>query len=982
MLNSMRSKIITAFIVATIVPLLLLGFFVYEEMEKALETEIREDTSIEMIQMDHAIGIMLSGMKEDCQYLAINPFVEMADTVEAFYNKQEDFTPPGNDSVHEKIYRELERYAQQHPAIAYAYLGTENGGFIGWPRRASQKGLDPRKRPWYQPAIENQEETFLSDPYETYDGSKFTVTVSHFVRNFDGTVIGVLGVDVSLDQFTRKISEMKIGDTGYIFMLAKNGTIMAHPNSSFWGQNIANLTGGGVLTPKGSWTSWTFPEYQRLITGSDTYFETMIEGQKCFVNVQNSSMGNWSLVTVVSADEIAGKAKKVSISIIAGTVFLIIVMLLFVPALSYKLTQRMDELVRHLNHMAGGDFSERLPAELLTSHDEIGRVAKAIDFMQISRQQAEWELQASNEELSATYGQLSATESELRVQLEQLSIKTQELAQSEERYRVVAAGSKDAIWDWNVKAMTVTLLGDWAENLHIAHSFTECDLFDPRVTAKIHPDDWDKRRQKIKEHLSGKAPEYVCEYRIIAPDGETLWVLGRGKALFDADGQPMRMAGSMTDITREKLQNMKVHHLAYHDVLTGLANRLAFLEKLSVELDVQDGCGTGALFFIDLDNFKIINDTMGHAVGDRFLIQTADALKKVAREQFVARLGGDEFMIIFSGVTDRQIISEFARKLIQAVGEVCISVHDPLAVTLSIGIALYPDDGCDTESLLKNSDIAMQCAKKQGKHRYEFFTDDMEKDIIRKMHLEAGLRKALKNEEFVLYYQPIVNVDKQLVAFEALVRWESPDYGLVSPAQFIPIAEESNLIVQIDEWVMQKACLFGKRLHDSGLENVSISVNVSVKEWLQDDFTDKVISVLKKTAFSKDYLNLEIVETMLIENFKKVTDKICELQEQGIRISLDDFGTGYSSLTYLSELPVNTLKIDKSFVDAVLENSNYAAIVGTVIQLAHKMGFDVIAEGVETAEQLSFLREVKCDKMQGYFISRPLPEEKVWQKYC
>nr|WP_161625496.1 EAL domain-containing protein [Sporomusa ovata] len=978
----MRNKIITAFIIVTTVPLILLAFFVYREMEGALEKEIREGTSKEMIQMDHAIVTMLNGMKEDCQYLAINPFVEMADTVDTFYNTQQEFVPPGNDSVHEKIYRELERYAQQHPETAYAYLGTEKGGFIGWPRRTAQKGLDPRKRPWYRPAIENQEETFLSEPYETYDGSKFTVTAAHLVRNFDGTVIGVLGIDVSLDQFTRKISEMKIGKTGYVFMLARDGTIMAHPNPEFLGHNIAQLASSGALTPKGSTTSWEFPEYQRLLAGSNTYFETMIEGQRCFVNMQTSGMRNWTLVTVVSVEEIAGRAKKVSIPLVAGTIVLIIMILPFIPAFSYQLTRRMDELVRHLNHMASGDFSERLPDKLLGSHDEIGGVARAIDYMQISRQQAERELQASNEELAATYGQLAATEAELRVQLDRLNIKTQELAQSEERYRLVAAGSKDAIWDWNIKGRTVALLGQWADNLHFSHMFTDCDIFDPRVVNKIHPDDLDKRQQKLEGHLAGKTPEYICEYRIITQEGEMIWVLGRGKALFDADGKPIRMAGSLTDITQKKMQSMKIYHLAYHDILTGLANRLSFLEKLSAELEDQNNRMAGALLFIDLDNFKMINDSMGHAVGDQFLLRTAKALKKVAQEQFVARLGGDEFIIILSGETDRQIISEFAQKLIQVVGEVCISTHDPLAVTLSIGIALYPDDGCDTKSLLKNADIAMQCAKKQGKHRYEFFTTDMETDTINKMRLEAGLHKALKNGEFVLYYQPIVNADKQLVAFEALIRWQSPEYGLVSPAQFIPVAEESNLIVEIGEWVLQTACLFGKRLHDAGLTKVHMSVNVSVKEWLQDDFTAKVASVLENTAFSKSCLILEIVETILIENFKKVTDKICNLKKEGIRISLDDFGTGYSSLTYLSELPVNTIKIDKSFVDALLEKRNYAAIVGTVIQLAHKMGFDVVAEGVETTEQMSFLQELKCDRMQGYFISRPLTEEEIWKKYC
>ena len=221
-----------------------------------------------------------------------------------------------------------------------------------------------------------------------------------------------------------------------------------------------------------------------------------------------------------------------------------------------------------------------------------------------------------------------------------------------------------------------------------------------------------------------------------------------------------------------------------------------------------------------------------------------------------------------------------------------------------------------------------------------------------------------------------------MVAFEALIRWQSPEYGFVPPAQFIPVAEESNLIVEIGEWVLHTACLFGKRLHDAGLTGVHLSVNVSVKEWLQEDFTDKVASTLEKTAFPKDCLTLEIVETMLIENFKDVTGIIYDLKKLGVSISLDDFGTGYSSLTYLSELPVNTIKIDKSFVDALLEKSNYAAIVGTVIQLAHEMGFDVVAEGVETREQMLFLQELKCDRMQGYFISKPLPEETIWTKYC
>lgn len=985
MFHSMRIRIITAFIIVTAIPLILMASFVYHEMEKTMENDIREGTTKEMIQMDRAIVSRLNGLKEDCQYLATDPDIEKVDQVNTFYNNQGQVPITDNDSLYNRIYQELERYGQQHPETAYAYLGTEQGGFIGWPRRAEQRGLEPRQRPWYKPAIENQQETFLSEPYKTFDGSKFTVTASHFVRNQEGAVIGVVGIDVSLDQFTQTISDMKVGKNGYVFMLTKDGTIMAHPQREYLGHNIAQLASEENPSANSGGISWDFPEYQRLLNSKSTYFETMIDGKKCLVNMQTSSLKNWTLVTVVSMDEIAGKAKQISLLLAAGTLVLILLILPFITALSYRLTQRLNELIRHLKNISDGNFADHLPDKLLASHDEIGGVARAIDFMQKSRQQAEWELQASNEELTATYQQLAATEGELREQIDRLSIKTQELEQSEERYRLVAAGSEDAIWDWNIKGKTVTLLGQWADRFRFSHHFTDCDLFDPRVVSRIHPDDLVKRQKSLEEHLAGRAPEYICEYRMIIQDGEKagepLWVLGRGKALFDDDGTPTRMAGSITDITQKKMQSMKIQHLAYHDALTGLANRLSFLERLSAELSGQLGSGSGALLFIDIDNFKMINDSMGHAVGDQFLWQTANALQKVAQEQFVARLGGDEFVVIFSGETDRLVISEFAQRLLQVVGEVCVSAFDPLAVTLSIGIAFYPVDGNDTKSLLKNADIAMQCAKRRGKHRYEFYHSAMETDIIHKVRLEAGLRRAIKNNEFVLYYQPIIDAENQLIAFEALIRWNSPEFGFMSPAQFIPIAEESDLIVEIGEWVLKNACLFGKKIHEAGLKEVGMSVNVSVREWLADDFMDKVTGMLAKTAFPADSLILEIVETVLIENFQKVSDKVYSLRKAGIKVSLDDFGIGYSSLTYLSKLPVNTIKIDKSFVDDLLNKNNYAAIVGTIIQLAHEMGFDVVAEGVETADQFEFLKKLKCDRMQGYLIGRPMPEQEVMEKY-
>ena len=980
MLRSMRSKIIITCISITILPVIVLTFFIYRDTARTLEKSSRESSLAEMVQIDRAILAILKGLEEDCRYLSVNAFMVRAGEIQSFYNTDPQFQIPEQDSLHERIYQDLRQYGQQHPDIVYAYLGTENGGFIGWPRREAQKGMDPRMRPWYRPALDHPGQTIVSDPYETYDGSAFTVTASHLVSNAAGEPVGVLGIDIKLEPFMQTISNLRSGETGYIFMIDQNGRIMAHKNQAFSGCFLSDLTGKGIEKADGTLLKWDFPDVGEVFQSVPASFTSMIDGRLCLVTVYPSTTKKWSLVSVIEEEEIAGKLRKRALPLLGAVLLLSVISSLLIYLISQRLTKHMEELVRHLKHIAAGDFSQRLPEELLISGDETAAVAKAIDDMQLHRQQAEMDLQKSNTKLSLAHEQLSATEAALRRQVGQLNIKTSELLQSEERYQLIIAGSKDAIWDWDIKNRKITLVGKWTDQYQLSHVSLDADMFSPAIIRKIHPEDREKRQKKLQDHLQGKLGEYNCEYRIILSDGEILWVQGKGKALFDEQGNPVRMAGSLTNITERKKQSIRIHQLAYYDALTGLPNRQACIDKLEKDLSLSGSPGF-ALLLIDIDNFKIINESMGHEAGDQFLQQVAALLKKEAPDQFAARLGGDEFILLLPAAKRREETDRFAHRLVHLLEEKVFQKYGSLQITLSMGIVLYPSDGMDTQSLLKKADMAINSAKKHGKNRYEFFSAEMEEELIYKIQLEKDLRQALRNKDFALYYQPIVNSQQELSGFEVLIRWKKANGEMIPPAVFIPVAEECNLIVELGHWILQEACRFGRKLQAAGLGHINLSVNVSVKEWLSDDFVQTVLQTLQREQFPRNLLTLEIVETILIENFQIVTEKMQFLQAQGIRISLDDFGTGYSSLTYLSKLPVNTVKIDKFFIDALPQERKYISIVRTVIELSHEMGFDVISEGVESKAQLEMLLKLNCDKIQGYYISRPLPETAVLEKY-
>lgn len=427
-----------------------------------------------------------------------------------------------------------------------------------------------------------------------------------------------------------------------------------------------------------------------------------------------------------------------------------------------------------------------------------------------------------------------------------------------------------------------------------------------------------------------------------------------------------------------------LYHLAHYDALTGLPNRLLFEDRLTQALAQNRRTQKlVALMFLDLDRFKIINDTFGHAVGDLLLKAVADRLSQSVRaSDTVARMGGDEFTLIFSGLREPRDAGLIAQLILEEMVKPFLLEGHEVHVSMSIGITLTPldiniDEGKNAiEALLKNADTAMYKAKDHGKNNYQFFTPEMNVATIERLLLENDLRKALENDEFILHYQPRIHcADGSVSGMEALIRWRHPTLGLVSPATFIPMAEETGLIGPIGEWVLQAACMQTKKWLDAGMPPLRVAVNLSARQFKDGALIATIENVLRETGLSSSCLEVELTEGLAMEDVKKTVITLNALSEMGVSIAIDDFGTGYSSLAYLQRFPIDFLKIDQSFVRDIGTSADSAAIIRTIIAMAHNLQLKVVGEGVETEQQFDFLAGYECEEVQGYYFSRPLPAE-------
>lgn len=429
-----------------------------------------------------------------------------------------------------------------------------------------------------------------------------------------------------------------------------------------------------------------------------------------------------------------------------------------------------------------------------------------------------------------------------------------------------------------------------------------------------------------------------------------------------------------------------MNYQTYHDILTGLPNRLLFEELFHAGLTcAQSRERMLVILILDVDRFKLINDNLGHHTGDNLLKEVTKRLKECIQDgDSIVRLNGDQFVLILTDISDKQSMEYIANKIITTLSNPFYYREHEIFISTGIGISYYPDHGDHIEMLLRKADTAMHHAKEKGKNHYQFFSADMNMEPINQILLENSLRNALNRSQFIVHYQPQVELSTgKICGVEALVRWNHPDKGMVSPLEFIPLAEKTGLIVPLGEWVLRTACYQTKAWQEQGFSLKRVSVNLSAYQFENSDMVQVITDILKETKLSPFCLELEITETIIIKDIQATIESLKKLKSLGVRISVDDFGTGYSSLNYLKILPIDTLKIDQSFVQEITSGSRDAAIVSSIIILAHKLQLKVIAEGVETQEQLNILKHEKCDEIQGYLISKPLPSnelEKIYQQ--
>lgn len=664
------------------------------------------------------------------------------------------------------------------------------------------------------------------------------------------------------------------------------------------------------------------------------------------------------------------------------------------------------------------------------------------------------------------------------------------------RYELVVEGAFGAIWDWDLVRKTVHFSESWCQ----LREGSKADFTNEQDewVKSIHPDDLSRVLQSVEDHFSGKTAVFEEEYRVVGRHGRVVWIVDRGIAKRNADGEVIRMAGSEFEITEQRQQRQQlrlaasvfeniteaavildasgyiinvnaafdqlfnsqdvdvdkmhfseifsishreiikdllaacpekwsgetqmhtldhdaiacrltVNHvrnndeithfvcllsdisetkktqsllydLAYKDSLTGLPNRLSLNSYLMTQIrQHQHNSKELALFFIDLDNFKFVNDSLGHKAGDDVLKTAVKIINEtVTEDDFVARLGGDELVVVMSSDDATRDAPQVAQKLVKNLKQ-RVDVQDKkVMVSASIGVAVYPNDGIDCDTLVQNADAAMYQAKELGKQTYQFYTQCLTKKAMDRMQLEASIDQAIARQEFVLHYQPQVAISSgKVIGIEALIRWQPPQRAMIYPDQFITLAEENNTIIDIGHWVLNSACIQAKAWLDQGIDFGMISVNVSAKQLQSDDLITHVQQALEYSGLAAKYLELEITESFILHHPDAAIARLHRLCELGVSLAIDDFGTGYSSLTYLKRLPVHRLKIDRSFISDIPQDSNDTAITQAIIVMAEQLGLAIIAEGVETQKQADFLLENQCEQAQGYLYSKPLPLSEV-----
>ncbi|MBZ9612079.1 bifunctional diguanylate cyclase/phosphodiesterase [Rheinheimera maricola] len=754
--------------------------------------------------------------------------------------------------------------------------------------------------------------------------------------------IGVTGADYVLDDILLQLPSAAVSDNIIrAFVFDKNGSVVQNSGKSLNNELAMNSPFAG----QGPDNTQLQQYIQQVLTnGLSSADDSVANSQQLVASAAIERMG-WYLAVYADKHRVVA-----SVTNFRGKLIVVFVMIALVVAMLLQLVvyhfilKRLNRLSAAINRLSRGDLQQ---SDLDNNADEIGILNQAFGSMSA-------EISDLVNGLNARIEEKEQAERSARKLSKAVSFSSSGIVLTDQRLNIEY-----------INPFLIEIIGCDAEQLQ------------QQPLANLFADEMHHLEEEISHTLNER--QHWRGDMLLQHKERQLWVSLAIAPIRDEKGGISNYVCAMQDISFIKQSQKKMEQLAYYDVLTGLANRSYFRDQLRKAIAMSHrGYYNFALLYFDLDEFKRINDTLGHDAGDELLKEVAKRLiSRLREEDTIARLGGDEFAVILSGIADRGQASAIATNLQQAFAAPVKLGHQEVSISASIGITVAPEDASEEELLLKHADLAMYEAKARGKNTFHFFSADLNEAANERLLIENQLREAIREHQFLLYYQPKIDIrDNSIIGYETLLRWLRPDNTLVPPLRFIPVAESTGLIVQIGEWIIWEACRFLSRQHSRG-HNVSLSINLSVRQFRDDNLPEIVDRIMKRTGANPANIIFEITESMLMGDTDAAINQLNQLKRLGVSLSIDDFGTGYSSLSYLKRFPVDELKIDRSFVKDIPDDSNDMDIVAAIIAMAQKMNLRVVAEGVETVEQVEFLRKNACYYVQGYYFSMPLAEQEL-----